>query len=143
MRCAANTAAALARLRFRPDAARGGAESFGRWITHNPITSTIVVASVRGGLGDYGAQRVEHVTRQQQQQQQQGGDSFELDWRRWFLYSSFTNLIAFMYDRPLYTLLLPRLFPTFVLGRRVWSNVIQATVLDCAIITPLWYLPIF
>lgn len=70
-------------------------------------------------------------------------DVRRLDKRRLLLYTSFTNLVALVYDRPIYVLLLPRLFPTFVNGRRVWSNVLKATLLDNFVMTPFLYFPLF
>ena len=59
------------------------------------------------------------------------------------LYTSFTNLVALVYDRPLYTGFFPRWFPSVVGGRRAWGNVARAALVDNLVCSPLLYFPLF
>jgi len=102
-----------------------------RWVQSYPLQSTILAASARGVVGDIAAQQVEAPDK-------------EVDCRRLFLYVSFTNLIAQVYDRPLYTWLFPLLFPTYTAsGSRIWGNVLKAALMDNFVTSPFLYFPLF
>ena len=87
------------------------------WAKANPIKTTTISASLRGFLGDLAAQKLE-----QQAAAEPIEDDFKIDSRRLLLYTSFTNLVAFTYDKPIYTRLFPRMFPTLIDGVRHWGN---------------------
>ena len=99
------------------------------WAAANPLRTTFAAATARGVIGDLSAQRME-----------QGSGASTVDRQRLFLYTAFTNLIALVYDRPIYVHLFPRYFPTLVGGRRCWSNIIKATLVDNLITSPFLYL---
>ena len=128
----------------------------GKWISDYPVRSTILIATTRGFISDTSAQQFDRhsaVTAAAASSSDDAGAGGScrpssgllcdwlpdwLDGRRLFLYVSFTKMVAFVYDRPLYSVVLPWLFPTFVQGARVWSNVLKATAFDCFFITPCW-----
>jgi len=99
-----------------------------------PLATTACAATIRGLFGDLAAQMVERKA---------NNEKSDFDWRRLFLYASFTNIVAFLYDRPVYTMALPRYFPTIVRGVRSWSNVFKATMVDNLIFSPFVYFPMF
>ena len=108
------------------------------WAKANPIKTTTISASLRGFLGDLAAQKLE-----QQAAAEPIDDGFKIDSRRLLLYTSFTNLVAFTYDKPIYTRLFPRMFPTLIDGVRHWGNAVKSAVFEAVITTPLFYFPLF
>ena len=111
---------------------RALAQLMSSWAAANPLRTTFAAATARGIIGDLSAQRME-----------QGSGASTVDRQRLFLYTAFTNLIALVYDRPIYVHLFPRYFPTLVDGRRCWSNIIKATLVDNLITSPFLYFPLF
>ena len=124
---------ALALLGFVACAAGSPFTSMSAWAARNPIQTTAIAAASRGAIGDLAAQRLEQVSQ----------ETWKLDRQRVMLYTSFTLLVSFVYDRPIYINLLPRLFPSVVGGRRSWSNIVKATLADNIIASPLIYFPMF
>ena len=125
----------LVRVLAALSASCGAANRLDAWARAHPLQTTAAAATLRGAVGDLAAQKLELA--------RSGDGDASLDRRRLVLYTSFTNLVAAVYDRPIYTGLFPRWFPSVVDGRRAWGNVARAALVDNLVCSPLLYFPLF
>lgn len=98
----------------------------------NPVSFTSLTAVLRGFVGDIAAQRIEGAK-----------DFDDIDFRRIILYVGWTSGAMHFLDRPLYTWLMPRIFPSRLNGRLYWPNVVKSVIVDNFIATPFVYYPLF
>ena len=111
------------------------AGSISSGIKARPYSSTVLFASCRGCVADYAAQKIE--------QKQDPTLPQRIDRNRMMVYTLFSNFVSFTIDRPVYAILLPRLFPTYVAGKFSKLNVFKATCFDNFLVTPVYFFPCF
>ena len=121
--------------RFRRTSVRKGWEVISATIRARPYSSTVLFASARGAVADYIAQRIE--------QRMDPSLPKTIDMARLMRFTVFSNVVSFTIDRPVYAILLPRLYPTYVNGKFSYLNVLKASCFDNFLVTPLWFFPAF
>jgi hypothetical protein len=100
----------------------------------SPLLSGVIFGTSRGLIGDSSAQRLEG---------RGSTEKFEQDWRRTATYVTWSNCVVLFYESLVYRLLFPRIFPTYIGGKFIRSNVIKATLVDNLFIVPALYFPAF